>query len=168
MFATKGYSANLKLRGGAKPLLSQVNFFQMIAAGKYVHNVFDIGRFVARGTFGYTAIDKITNLPLSLQLFAGGSQSVRGYRFNSLGPGRYLMSASVEYQQKVYGKWYLIGYFDAGNAFNNFDNPFTKLKTGIGAGIMRQTIIGPVQISIAKPLRLKGIKIVFTMGPDLV
>lgn len=42
--------------------------------------------FISRGNFGSTWTDEFYQLPASVRFFAGGSQSVRGYAYNSLGP----------------------------------------------------------------------------------
>lgn len=72
---------------------------------------------------GHTSIANIGELPLSLQLFAGGVSSVRGYGYNSIGPGRNLVVASSEVQQRIIGAFYLAGLVDAGVVANN--NIFT-------------------------------------------
>jgi translocation and assembly module TamA len=165
LFPTQGYSLNANVRFGSQYLLSSNNnFIQVFGTGKYVYPISTWGRVVARGTLGYSALAKITDLPLSMQFFAGGSQSIRGFSYNSIGPGSILIATGLEYQQKVYDQWYAIGYYDAGNASSSIHDP---LLQSFGFGVMRRTIVGPISISIARQLHGKGVRLVFNMGPDL-
>ena len=68
----------------------------------------------------------IFQLPLSLQLLAGGSDSIRGYQFQSIGPGKKLVIGSVELQQEIKEDWYLNVFFDAGDVYVPTKRSFNK------------------------------------------
>ena len=55
-------------------------------------------------------------LPLSLQLIAGGSDSIRGFDFQSIGPGKRKYVVSLEVQQQVVENWFVTGFGDLGYA----------------------------------------------------
>ena len=164
---TRGYKIGLTLRGASSALVSSTSFFQALLNAKYIHTFKKTHtRLVLRGDLGYTAINKIEDLPFSLQYFAGGAQSVRGYGYDSLGPGRSLVVGSAELQQRVYGNWYATAFLDAGNVS---DQLIPKLKKGAGIGVMWQSPVGAIELTAAKALDLPGhpIRIQFSMGPDL-
>ena len=142
------------------------------------------GRWLLHGNLGVTGTGRIERVPLSLQFFAGGAQSVRGYDYQELGPGRYLIVASVEYQHQVKGNWWGAGFIDSGNAINSFSNQKNSflgkraptsislaqvLKTSAGLGVMYVSPVGPIEVTIAKPITdsNKSAKIQFTMGANL-
>ena len=126
----------------------------------------DYQRILARAEVGYTIGTQISDLPYSLNFWAGGVQSVRGYRYRSLGPGRYLLTGSLELHQKIYHQLYGAVFYDIGNAFNNF--PFPKKRaTGIGLGWL--TPIGAIQLSYAQAIDEPGKphRIQLSIGPLL-
>ena len=162
---TKGYRMNLGVLG-APVLFGHNSFLQSKLSAKGIYPVFNIGRLIARMDLGYTHTQDITHVPLSFDFFAGGTDSIRGYGYNSIGPGTNLLVASVEYRQKIKGDWYLATFFDAGNASNAFPG---KLKRGVGLGPAWDSPVGILELTVARGLDEPGkpIMIQFSMGPDL-
>jgi len=114
------------------------------------------GRIIAKTDLGATAVDAFTDLPSSYRFYAGGDNSVRGYDYKGIGErdesgevigGRYLVTGSLEYEQKIIDAWSIATFIDAGDAFSNA----MKLKLGVGLGIRWYSIVGPVRIDIAVP-----------------
>lgn len=164
-YPSRGYRINLKLLG-APDLFAETPFFQTQLYLKAIYPVFDTNRLVLRGNFDYTKTQNIRDLPLSLQFFAGGTDSIRGYSYNSIGPGSNRWIASVEYRQHITGHWYLAAFMDAGDVSNTL---FSSPKTGIGMGAVWQTQLGTLELTLTqaqdtpgKPLLLQ-----FDMGLDL-
>jgi len=168
IFAKNGYSLTFNAQGSSKALASTANFAQGEIQAKWVKTLKATRtRLYTRADLGYTAISDINDLPPSLQFYAGGSQSVRGYTYQSLGPGKILMTGSVEWQQEVIKNGYITFFYDAGNAFN--DTPIDLMRS-VGGGIMWVTPIGPLRLSLAKALDQEDGNpwhVVFSMGPDL-
>ena len=180
VFPRNGYSANITVRGASKATYSDTNFFQTEFVPKMILSPFDFSRIVLRADLGYTAISDPEDLPLSLQFFAGGSDSIRGYDYEELGPGRYLFVGSAEYQQHVYKEWWGTTFIDAGNAVNSLTNPQDHvvgkdqphidlselLKRSVGIGVMYASPVGPIELTLAKPITddHKSLSIQFTMG----
>jgi translocation and assembly module TamA len=168
LFPKQGYRGIFTVLGASKSALSDTDFVQFVAEGKYITSISDTTRLLFRGTGGYTFVNNVDNLPPTLQFFTGGAQSVRGYTYQSLGPGKILVIGSAEIQQEIIPKWHLAVFYDVGNAFNN--RPAT-LRNSWGIGIVRETPVGPLRASIAQ--RLDGntgrnsLRFVFSMGPDL-
>lgn len=171
LYPLNGYRVSLNLQGTNKALLSDTNLAQITFNGKYIHRLGEKGRALLRADLGYTTVKNLsTELPLSLSYFAGGSRSVRGYSYQALGPGRYQMVGSVEYQHQVIKNWNAAIFFDAGNAFMNLpQNVFSSLQQGAGLGVVWISPIGPINLSVAKALNWPGqpTQIQFSMGPDL-
>ena len=167
LFALHGYRLNLKFQGADQNLLSNTSFLQSEIQGEYILSWDDDSRLLFRGDIGYTIISNQGNFPPSLLFYAGGSQSVRGYAFQSLGPGRYLMTGSIEYQHRIINNFYGAIFFDAGNAVNNFP---INVKKGSGLGLVWASPLGPMEITAAKALNLPGhpIRFDFTMGFDFL
>ncbi|MBY0544179.1 MAG: outer membrane protein assembly factor [Gammaproteobacteria bacterium] len=183
IFPMSGHSLSFKLRGAAEPLLSSTSFVQSELAGNYIFSPTSSSRLLIRGDLGLTVVNDINTIPLSLQFFAGGSDSVRGYSYQELGPGKYLLVGSVEYQHEIIEKWYAAIFYDAGNAVNSLTNPegtavgvdqpninlSALLKQCVGIGAVWASPVGPMEITLAKPLNdsSKSVSIQFSMGTGL-
>lgn len=167
LFALNGYQLNFRLQGADKNLLSNTSFLQTEIQGKYILSWDDNSRLLFRGDVGYTLTSNLENFPPSLLFYAGGSQSVRGYSYQSLGPASYLMTGSVEYQHRLINNFYGAIFFDAGNAVNNFP---INLQKGSGIGIVWASPLGPMEVTAGKALDLPGhpTRFQFTMGFDFL
>lgn len=172
---TRGYRANISLTvASGKAHFTEsnqnqqaTNFAQVEAELKLINTIFHHDRWIARGSIGYSAIKKLDNLPFSYQFFTGGAQSVRGYEYKSIGPGRNLITASFEYQHLIANNWYLATFIDAGNASNDYTN---KLHQGVGIGLAWQTPIGStLEITLTSAITEKKRPIMFqiSMSPEL-
>lgn len=164
-FPRNGSRLNISLQGALENIASDASFLQGEIQGKLIHSPTEKSRIIWRGDFGYTASNHLSILPLPLQFFAGGTQSIRGFNYQSLGPGRYLVVGSVELQHQIINKWHAAVFFDVGNAMNHF----SKLQRAAGAGIMWVSPVGPIEVTFAKTVSQPGNpwRIQFTMGPDL-
>lgn len=176
-----GYTLSVQLAGTPSFLTTKGTggFFQFRARGSFLHTFMATHtRLLVHAAYGHTQIASLTRLPLSLQLFAGGPTSIRGFGYNSLGPSRNLIIASVELQQRVYKDFYLGIFIDAGT-ITNTSNPFTSfhqlinnLSVGLGPSIVWLSPIGAIEVSLANPFsnakqRWKKWVLQFTMGPQL-
>ena len=168
LFTRKGHRLDWQLRGAAEHLFSVTSFIQTQLSAKLIVPMGSKSRVLTRatvgGTFGKNLNDK---LPLTLRYFSGGSRSVRGYGYQDLGPGNFIIQSSFEYQQHLVQKWYATGFFDAGNAENHF---VMRLNQGVGIGVLWVSPIGPIAVTLAKTLNRDRhpTRIQIAMGPDLV
>lgn len=166
----KGVSVQLMLNGASKNILSQTSFTQEVL---HFHSLYTVRkthtRFLLRSDMGHTSISNLYSLPLSLQLFAGGANSVRGYSYNSISPGggRNLLVGSFEMQQRLFGAIYGAGFFDAGAVGNQ--SFLQQFNLGAGPGLAWISTIGTIELTYAKALTLRGQPwtIQFTMGSTL-
>jgi translocation and assembly module TamA len=184
VFPRNGYSINLTMRGASTVTYSDTNFVQAEFAPKLILSPFDFSRIILRSDLGYTAVADPATIPLSLQYFAGGSDSIRGYDYEQIGPGRYLYVGSVEYQQHVYKQWWGTTFIDAGNVVNNFGNPqfnvngvqqpnadlAQMINRSVGVGVMYASPVGPIELTVAKPIGNNsgnGFSVQFIMGGNI-
>lgn len=173
----KGYRLSFDLAGAPDELSGDKasGFLQVRSDAKAITTFFDSTRLLVRGSAGSTVIKDLTSLPLSLQLFAGGASSIRGFDFNSIGPGRYLLVGSLEIQQKIKGDIYLGGFIDAGNVSNI--SAIHNLNIGVGPSLIWLSPIGSLELSVAKPVSASKDSVAFrhkrnwvvqfSMGADL-
>jgi len=173
--ATRGWRVQLDVRGSSTELASDVTFGQARAQTKVIQPLGARGRVVARLDVGATWIDDFSTLPSSLRFYAGGDQSVRGYAYNALGPtdvngevigGPYLLVGSLEYQHRIFEKWSLATFYDAGNAVNSFEDPYFS---GAGVGLHWRSPIGLIRLDVAWALTLEDRpwRVHIIIGPDL-
>lgn len=162
----KGYQLNLNIRGASRALLSNTDFIQGAIQGKALIPLTEDTRLITKGQLGYTLITDINQLPISLQFYTGGSQTVRGYQFQELGPGKTLLIGSFELQQRIKGDFYLAAFIDAGNVSNSLT---ANLKKSIGLGIVWRSPVGAIEMTIAQALDKPGQPklLQFSMGPEL-
>lgn len=171
-----GVSATFDVAGASQALLSHTNFAQGKAGLKALGTLEATHtRFLFRSQLGYTGVNQLDSIPLTLQLFAGGPGSIRGFAYNVLGPGRNLVITSGEIQQRVYDNWYLAGFIDSGVISGSDptvrNNGGGHYMAGAGGGIVYLTPIGGVEIAVARPVIAHGDfktwQLEFSVGTEL-
>ncbi|MDA0688752.1 MAG: autotransporter assembly complex protein TamA [Proteobacteria bacterium] len=174
LYPTRGWRLYGKLHGAQQDILSTESFLQLNVVGKLVHS-FGPGRFLLKFEAGTTLVDDVLDLPVSLQYFSGGDQSVRGYKYQSLGPinelgevtgGKHQLVTGIEYDFGIRPNWKLAVFADAGNAFNDFAD--MDFKKSAGVGVRWLSPIGPIRVDLASALDNDNkFRIHISMGPDL-
>ena len=170
-----GLRFDLSLRGASESLGSDTDFAQLQGGLKFITSFNPYNRIIARGGLGTTEAANFGQLPSSVRFFSGGAQSVRGYKYQSLGPtdendevvgGRHLMHGSIEFEHYFNDRWGMAIFFDAGNAIDDFNDP---LERGAGFGMRWKSPIGPVRIDLASAVSKDGNtwRIHINIGPDL-
>jgi translocation and assembly module TamA len=176
IYTTNGYRLRFTLQGADRSVLSDATFLQGLADGKVIRTVGESNRLIGRTQIGYTATSDFRVLPPRYRFFAGGDQSVRGFRYESLGTkdeagnvigGEALVLASLEYEHRFLPKWSAAVFYDTGNAFHDFKTG--GLAQGAGIGIRWRSPIGPVRADVACGFSDPRHPIVFhlNIGPDL-
>ena len=101
------------------------------------------------------------DLILSERFFAGGGNTVRGYRQDTLGPlflgspdgGNALIVLNQEVRFPIIGFVRGVGFLDAGNVFPLLEDfTFRDLKVGAGLGLRFDTPFGLFRLDVAAPL----------------
>lgn len=180
-FPRKGWSLTLVGRVAQEGVLADTRFAQISADAKWIHGLGEHGRFIARGSAGFTQVDDFSKVPPELRFFAGGDRSIRGYTFQTIGPrilvedeaepqvigGERLLVGSAEYEHYFSPKWGAAAFVDAGDAFSGkeFD-----LKIGAGLGLRWRSPVGLVRVDLGTPISdtfASGVELHIIIGPDL-
>lgn len=163
----QGMRLTFDVAGTPSFLSSTDGFYQFRTEGKTVLTFFKHLQLVNRAEFGYTHIRNLNSLPLSLQLLTGGTQSIRGFKYQGIGPGKKLFVLSAELRQRVWKELYLSGFYDEGNAASG--RLFHNIARSAGPGIVFRSPIGVIGVyaawRLSKHKRLPAF--VFSMGPEL-
>jgi translocation and assembly module TamA len=175
--ATKGVRAALLLtptfslgRPSAQFLVTQLTasaYFDLRKLG-LTH---DAGRSVLalRALGGLAAGASQFSLPPDQRFYAGGSGTIRGYRYQSVGPpfrdgnpigGTAINAGTIEYRQRIGQALGFATFVDAGNVSKNLNPLKGDLKVGAGAGVRYYTPLGPLRLDVAFPLQRRT-------GPDV-
>ncbi|KON82297.2 autotransporter assembly complex protein TamA [Azoarcus sp. PA01] len=169
----RGDVLQFDIGGGAKAALSDQDFLRLY--GRYVRYLPFVERdvLILRVEGGATLGPSRDGVPHDFLFRTGGTQTVRGYAFESLGVregdatvgGRYLAALSAEYVRWFLPQWGAAAFVDAGDAGDSRDA--FALKTGYGVGARWKSPAGPLALDLAyghdeKRLRLHfGIAIAF-------
>ncbi|MDD3763086.1 MAG: autotransporter assembly complex protein TamA [Nevskiales bacterium] len=158
IYTRRGWSAFMDVHGAARGVLANTSFVRTHLILKGVLPVGERARALARYEFGANIVEEFGELPASQRFFAGGDQSVRGYKYQSLGPrdasgdvigGKFLTTASIELERQLHRNWGVAVFGDVGGAD---DDPSPKLYRGIGVGARYRAPVGSVQLDLAHPL----------------
>jgi len=106
---------------------------------------------------------QVPDLPPDQRFYGGGTGTVRGFRYQSVGPvfpiddnpvgGTSLGALNAEFRQRFGRLWGMALFMDGGTVTQG-DRPFAGLwSVGYGAGARFYTPIGPVRLDFALPLK---------------
>jgi translocation and assembly module TamA len=134
----------------------------------------DPGRSVlaARAQAGLAAGASEFSLPPDQRFYGGGSSTIRGYRYQAVGPqfcteyrgttcivtgdpigGTAITAAGVEFRQRFGQKWGAAVFVDGGQVSAKLDVLPSSAYIGVGAGVRYYTPIGPIRVDFAVPTR---------------
>jgi len=160
---TEGIRASLGITPTQSLGSHSATFFVMQASGSTYFDVSGSGRSVValRGLVGKIAGAGVFALPPDQRFYAGGSSTVRGYRYQSVGPqfpddtptgGTGISAGTIEFRQRILDNYGVVGFIDAGQVNSN-GAPFTSTwRVGAGVGVRYYTSIGAIRADIAVPL----------------
>lgn len=158
IYARRGWSLFFDVHGAVRNVLANTGFLRSQIVLRGALPLGRRSRLLGRYEYGASLVEEFGELPASQRFFAGGDQSVRGYKYQSLGAhdaegnvigGRFLSTLSVELETPVRGNWGTALFYDAGGAD---DDPAPHLYQGVGAGVRYRAPVGSVQIDVAHPL----------------
>lgn len=160
---TSGIRALLSVTPTEAISTPSATFFISQLSGSTYLDVFKDGRSVValRGLVGQVSGAGIFAVPADQRFYAGGSATVRGYRYQTLGPqfpdriptgGTAVSTATVELRQRILGSYGVVGFMDVGQVSSS-GGPFTSnWHAGAGVGGRYYTPIGPIRLDFAVPL----------------
>jgi translocation and assembly module TamA len=126
--------------------------------------VADAGRSVlaVRGLVGLAAGASQFDLPPDQRFYAGGSGTIRGYRYQSVGPefldgkpigGTAIDAGTIEFRQRIGAALGFAVFVDAANVSTSVNPISGALKVGVGAGLRYYTALGPLRVDLAVPVQ---------------
>lgn len=174
---TSGYLYAAEIRGAHKYLGSDTGLLQVILQGSTIVPLPWRFSMYTRVQGALTAQEEsLRQIPASLRFFAGGDRSVRGYKYQSLGPkdekgevtgGKHLLVGSLELERALFSDWGIAVFYDAGNSFNSLSD--IQLYQGAGIGFRYYTRIGAIRLDIARQIDVDKPKfrLHFSIGIEL-
>jgi len=180
LFSRDGYSVFASLHGGVRSVYSETSFLQVKASLKNVTPITNASRLLSRLEVGKIVSTDFDSLPPSQRFFSGGSRTIRGFSYQSIGQeddngnnigGNSLVVASTEFDYLFKGNMGVAAFYDVGDV--GLDES-SNLKQSIGVGFRYRSPIGMIRIDVAKPIDSDSrrseeddIRFHFSMGPDL-
>ncbi len=158
--ATRGLLLSSTFEYGPEALGSDVRFIKYFGQQFYFHRLGSVVVSASAFRFGVGRGFGGQDLIPSDRFFAGGANTVRGYREDSLGPtdflgpigGHALMIFNQEARFPIYRWLRGVGFFDAGNVFEHASDLSLELKTSVGLGLRLATPVGMFRVDFAVPL----------------
>jgi outer membrane protein insertion porin family len=143
---------------------SNLQFVRGVVEARRYYSLFG-SDFILAGRLRFGAIvpmQDTTEIPIFRRFFAGGFDTVRGYRFDYLGPrtwggipvgGESLIVGNLELRIPIYKEFRAVTFLDFGNVFLKVgDTDVGQLKYASGLGLRYQTFIGALGVDIGFPL----------------
>lgn len=169
-----GWLLASEFAGAGKRLGSDSNFFRVTLGGHWFQPLARNTDLGVRFEVGQTVSDEPDGVPTPYLFRTGGSQTVRGYAFESLGVqengsvkgGRRLLVTSVELIQWLSGPWGVAVFVDAGEA-QDAVSELLKPAVGYGLGLRWRSPVGPLALDAAYGERTRDWRLHFALSIPL-
>lgn len=166
----QGQRAQLDLAFSDKAIISDQRFVRVYGKYQYWWPVAQRDSILLRAEFGQIFSSSVDGIPEDYLFRTGGSTSVRGYAYQSLGVvdgkavigGRMMAAASLEYVHWRTDSLGLAAFFDAGDAARNWRE--FKVKQGVGVGARIKTPAGPIALDLAYGKQVKKFRLDFSIA----
>jgi translocation and assembly module TamA len=154
----------------SKAILSTQNFIRLYGRFQQFFPVGERDTLTLRGEIGYTIAPSRDGIPQEYVFRTGGTNTVRGYNFESLGVrdgsaivgGRYMTTLSAEYTHWFDPRWGIAAFVDAGNAADDLTD--FSLAVGYGLGARWRTPAGPIAVDVAYGQRSESVQLHFSLA----
>ncbi len=146
---------------------SDINFYKLTTRSNWLYPMTDLFTLSLEARLAYGDSYKDTSqLPFFEKFYAGGANSVRGYRSNSLGPReagdpvggdfRVIGSSEVIFPPPFAADSQtvrFITFFDIGNVYTDIDSyDSDEMRQSVGFGLMWMSPVGPLAFNLARPM----------------
>jgi translocation and assembly module TamA len=160
---TRGERINVSLTP-TKPVVGGAGAFLIaqVSGSTYIAVEHDArGVLALRALLGSIQGASQFQVPPDQRFYAGGSGTVRGYTYQTIGPlfpddnpegGTAIDAATIEFRQRIGKSFGIVPFVDAGQVSAG-SAPFSgTLRVGVGLGARYYTGIGPIRLDVAVPL----------------
>ncbi|MDO8206246.1 MAG: BamA/TamA family outer membrane protein [Gallionella sp.] len=155
LYPRHGNVTEFRVGGGSRQLMSSQNFLRSYARHQMWWPVGERDVISLRGEAGVTAALSRLGIPQEYLFRAGGSQSVRGYAYQSLGVhegaavvgGRSMATGSLEYTHWLSRDWGAAVFTDVGGVTDVLHT--LRMSTGYGSGVRWRSPVGPLALDLA-------------------
>lgn len=171
VFPRRGNIINTQIGVAGKGFLSDETFVRVYGRIRQFVPVRKRDLVVARLEFGADVTGgNVDKIPATLRFRAGGTDSIRGYDYQSIGtrsgasvlPSKYLATGSLEYQYWFLHSWGIAVFWDAGTATDNLQG--VKVYHGVGIGARWRSPVGPVQLDVGYGIQEKQFRPHISLG----
>lgn len=170
LYPRSGNATELRLGAASQKLLSDKDFVRSYARQQFWWPVGARDVWSMRGEVGYTSATSRLGIPQEYLFRAGGSQSVRGYGYQSLGVpegaaivgGRALLTGSVEYTHWFGENWGTALFIDSGGAAENMKALY--VSSGAGLGLRWRSPAGPLALDVAQNQKTHSLHVHFSIA----
>lgn len=171
IFPREGDTFSIELGVAAKGALTDQNFGRIYTRYKQFFPVFSRDLIIWRTDLGgIITSGRADQIPASLLFRTGGTDSIRGYSYQSIGntqngtvfPTKYLLTTSLEYQHWFTDSWGAALFYDIGTATDVWKN--RTLYQGTGVGARWRSPVGTLQLDIAYGQRSHSIRPHISLG----
>ncbi len=150
-----GQLTEVRLGGASKSLASDQDFLRSYVRHQAWIPFGENDVVLLRIEAGYTASTTRLGIPQEYLFRVGGTQTVRGFAYQSLGfkegaavvGGRAMTTGSVEYTH-WFSNWGAVLFSDAGGAADTA--PTLQLSLGYGLGARWRSPVGPLALDVAR------------------
>lgn len=156
LFPRRGNILTTQIGAAVKGLLTDQSFVRSYSRIRQYVPVGQRDIFVARAELGAVlTAGAADGVPATLRFRTGGTQSIRGYDFQSIGndvngstlPTKFLVTGGVEYQRWFLPQWGAAVFWDTGTATDNWTQ--RRWFNGVGVGVRWKSPVGPIQLDLA-------------------
>jgi translocation and assembly module TamA len=156
--------------GPTKAFLSDQDFIKTYVQYQHWFAISPNDQLILRAEVGTTFAPSREGIPEDFLFRAGGTRSVRGYAYQSLGPrdgdavvgGRYLATATAEYVRWFSRSWGGALFYDVGDAADARGDLRANRSYGLGARML--TPAGPLALDLAYAERDKKVRASFSVS----
>ena len=169
LFPISGALTELRLGGASRSLLSDQDFVRSYVRHQLWLPLTERDVVLLRIEGGYTASTSRLGIPQEYLFRVGGTQTVRGFAYQSLGflegsavvGGRAMATLSAEYTH-WFGNWGVAVFGDAGDAADTA--PELHLSQGYGIGARWRSPVGPLALDVARGKGQPDLRIHFSIA----
>lgn len=165
-----GWELFVQVGVAAKAALSDQNFFRAVVRAIRLIDLGPRNTLGLRADFGWVLADSRVGVPQQFLFRAGGDQSLRGYRYQSIGVregdatvgGRYLAVLGAEHIHWFRPQLGGALFYEVGDAF---DQPTDRRwRQGFGIGVRYRSPVGPINVDLAYGQATREVRLHVSLG----